>query len=135
MIAIIEILFLRDSCKNHSHMTLARYPRLQSYLVLIETHCNRIWSALDLRLQSYQVLSLAKIAIIFGPQPNFDCNHIWSTPKNCCNHMLSSPISAGIPIDLDVRPFLGQMCGLSTKLKTILKTAAFSPFQSHGIHL
>ena len=67
MIAMIENLFSRNSCRNHSHVTLGRISTLQSYLDLIETDCNHIWSALDLSLRSYSVPFLSKLAIIFGP--------------------------------------------------------------------
>ena len=58
MIAMIENLFWRDSSRNHSHVTLERFSTLQSYLVLF----------------------VGKIAIIFGPRYKNYCNHNWSTP-------------------------------------------------------
>ena len=78
MTANIEILFLRDSTKNHSHMTLARFLRFQSYLVPIGRECNHIWSVSEFTLQSYLVLFVKKIAIIIDPHHNNYCNHIWS---------------------------------------------------------
>ena len=78
MTAIIEILFWRDSSRNHSHVTLARFLRLQSYFVFIRKDCNHIWSVWDMWLQTYLAPFVAKIAIIFGPFCDQDCNHIWS---------------------------------------------------------
>ena len=108
MIAMIENLFPHDSSNNHSHVTLTRFPRLQSYLVLFERDCNHIWSDSELRLQSYLVPLVTNIAIIFGHfainiaiifSPYFycHCNHKWSSPikidsklqgwtKYGCNH-------------------------------------------------
>ena len=68
----------RDLSKSHNHVTLGQFPRLQSYLVLIETDCYQIWSALGLlwqsyvvpflqKLQSYWVHTIQIIAIINGP--------------------------------------------------------------------
>ena len=54
MIAIIEKLFSRDSPCNQSHVTLGRFPTLQSYLVRLRT----------------------EIAIILSPYNNCHCNHI-----------------------------------------------------------
>ena len=78
MIAIIEILFSRDSSRNHSHVIRGRISTLQSYLVLFEKDCNHIWSVSELRLQTYLVAFIIIIAIIFGPLCNEDCNHIQS---------------------------------------------------------
>ena len=68
---------------------------LQSYLVLFERDFNHIWSVSELRLQSYLVLSLTNIAIIFGPHSDYVCNHKWSGSRpdgietlsyaSCCN--------------------------------------------------
>ena len=73
MLAIIENLFSRDSSRNHSHLTLGRFSTLQAYLV------TKFWSPSELRLQAYLVTFVIKIASIFGPLCNEDCNHIWSS--------------------------------------------------------
>ena len=65
MIAMIQNLFSRDSSRNHVHVTLAKFPILQSYLVHF----------------------VIKIVIIFFPYHKNYCNHKWSTPitKWCCD--------------------------------------------------
>ena len=121
MIAIIEILFSRDSSGNHNHVTRGRIStlqsylvlfekdcnhiwsvlelRLQSYLLLFEKDCNHIWSVLELRLQSYQVPFVTNIAIMFGPHSNFVCNHMcYHIHRNYCNHKWSTRI----PISFEI---------------------------------
>ena len=91
MLAIIKILFSRYTSRNHSHVTLGRFPILQAYLVTFEKDCKHIWSVSDLRLQPYLAPFFIEIASIFsplfieianilGPHFNHDCKHIWSLP-------------------------------------------------------
>ena len=67
MLAIIKILFSRDSSRNHSHVTLERFPTLQAYLVTIEKDCRHKQSDLDLRLQAYLVSFLSRLQAYLVP--------------------------------------------------------------------
>ena len=66
MLAIIENLFSRDSSRNHSHVTLGRFSRLQAYLVRFGRDCKYIRSPSGSRLQPYLVPAVTLIASIFG---------------------------------------------------------------------
>ena len=67
MIAIIENLFSRDSSRNHSHVILGRFSRLQAYMIPYERDCKHKWSVSNLRLQAYLVPFETDIASILGP--------------------------------------------------------------------
>ena len=83
---------------DFSHVTLERFPRLQSYLVPLEKHCHHIFTIrfgfmvaiifsplTKVTKIAYMVLMVTLIAIIYGP-----------FHKNYCNHMRSGPIK---PLD------------------------------------
>ena len=102
MIAITNILFSRDSSRNHGHVTQGPFSTLQAYLVPFERDCKHKQFVLDLRLQAYLVPVETEIASIFGPLCYQDGKYIISqslislqtylVPINVV-HMQSSPIS------------------------------------------
>ena len=93
MLAIIENLLSRDSSRNHSHVTLGRFPTLQAYSVQLkeiasiyspiriwivimitsifcsfyDQDCKNFWSRSFLSLEAYWVPVIIIIAIICGP--------------------------------------------------------------------
>ena len=75
MLAIIENLFSRDSCRHHYHVTLGPLSTLQAYLVPLEEIAAihgpfRIWDCKHL------VPFKTEIASILGPLRYQHCKHI-----------------------------------------------------------
>ena len=63
MVAIIKILFSRDSSRNHIHVTLGPFSSI----------FGQYWK----RLQAYMVRIGFEIASIFSLLWNWDCIHLW----------------------------------------------------------
>ena len=92
MSAMIEKFFSRDWSRNHSHVGLGRFLRLQSYKVPIILKIVLLfspkwnWDCIHIRsqsfpwLQSYFIPFERMFAVIFSLHHKNYCNHKWSTP-------------------------------------------------------